>query len=165
MPAKRDPRLRLMESFKEDEKTGCWVWKKSTCRSGYGQLKVFKKMALAHRYSYEMHKGEIPKGMEILHECDNKKCINPEHLRAGTHAQNMKDAGARGLMRKGINHPMFGKTPRRPRQSNKVLVMGKEFDSQREAERHFDVAHGTVQYWIKNAPKKAQIISKGELNG
>lgn len=164
MPAKRDPKLRLMEGLDINKETGCWVWKKSCCRSGYGQIKVFKKMVLAHRYSYEIHKGEIPKGMEILHECDNKKCINPAHLKAGTHSQNMKDAGIRGLMRKGINHPMFGKSPKRPRQANKVVVLGKSFDSQRLAERHFNLGRGTVRYWILNSPEKAQIISKGELN-
>lgn len=159
------PFLRLVTGYSVDNKTGCWIWNGSTYKNGYGWLKVFGRVVSAHRYSYELHKGEIPKDMEILHSCDVKRCINPDHLISGTHAQNMKEASERGLIRKGYNHPMYGKRNPRPRQANRVLVLGFEYESQKAAERALGLGAGTVRYWIKNSPDKAKILKKGELNG
>lgn len=65
---------------------------------GYGAIKVNGKVQSAHRVSYEAFKGEIPDGLLILHACDNRKCINPDHLSVGTHAENMKDAYQKGRL-------------------------------------------------------------------
>ena len=164
MPAARAPFLRLMEGFEADEISGCWDWKKTKYKNGYGWLKVFGKVVSAHRYSYELHKGHIPDGSEILHSCDNKGCINPDHLRVGSHQENMKEAADRGRMRSGENHPMHGKKNPRPRQANKVLVLGVEYESQKSAERALGLGSGVVRYWIKNNPEKAKITKQGELN-
>lgn len=92
----------------EDE---CWDWPGSIFKVGYGQLTKLGKHYYAHRVSYEVHKGPIPPGMHILHSCDNKKCVNPAHLHLGTHADNMREAAERGLMKgnpltKGTMHPL-----------------------------------------------------------
>lgn len=163
MAKKVAPFIRLMNGYKENE-SGCWIWQGSKYNSGYGWLKVFGKSVSAHRYSYQLHKGDIGEGMEILHSCDNKDCINPDHLRVGTHAENMKEASERGLLRSGSDHPMFGKKQNRPRQSNRVKVLGKVYESQKQAERALGLGSGTVRYWIKTGCKKAELISKGELN-
>lgn len=164
MPAAVPPFKRLLSGYEVDSATGCWLWNGSKYKNGYGWLKVFGAVVSAHRYSYELHNGPIPNGLEILHSCDVKECINPSHLIAGTHSQNMKDASARGLIRKGKDHPMYGKKNPRPKQSNRVLVLGLEYQSQKDAERSLGLGSGTVLYWIRNAPHKAQIIKKGELN-
>lgn len=164
MPKPTPPFLRLMTGYSVDNKTGCWIWNGSAYKNGYGWLKVFGRVISAHRYSYELHKGKIPKGAEILHSCDVKLCINPDHLIAGTHKQNMKEASERGLLCKGINHPMHGKRNPRPRQANKVIVLGVEYESQKAAERKLGLGSGVVRYWIKNRPDKAKILKKGELN-
>lgn len=80
------------------DKTGdCWVWTRDTYNYGYGKLSIGKsKQIRAHRYMYEKTYGEIPKGMNVLHKCDNPKCVKPEHLFLGTQKDNVSD-----MMRKG----------------------------------------------------------------
>ena len=75
---------------------GCWLWNGQT--KDYGRIYVYGKRALVkcHHLSYEMHKGPIPEGNLIRHTCDIKGCVNPDHLLAGTHKDNMRDAIERG---------------------------------------------------------------------
>jgi hypothetical protein len=73
----------------------CWRWVGSISSSGYGQVGFEHKNFTAHRLSWKLHFGEIPKGLFVLHKCDNKWCVNPRHLKLGTHQQNMKDASKR----------------------------------------------------------------------
>ena len=162
MPAAKPPFMRFQDSYRVDE-TGCWIWTASCAANGYGQIKVFGEMQSAHRFAYSLHNGPIGHGEHILHSCDNKKCVNPDHLRAGSHAENMAEAAQRELMPKGRKHPMFGRKNPRPSQANRVRVLGAEYPSQKAAERALGLGSGTVRYWIKNRPEKAQIISKGKL--
>lgn len=71
---------------------GCWFWGGFIQNNGYGTLTVNKVHVLVHRLSYEeFYQQKIPSGMMILHSCNNRSCINPNHLRMGTHADNMQD--------------------------------------------------------------------------
>lgn len=70
---------------------GCWVWAASRGRQGYGHFDLDGKIEKAHRVAYQLVLGPIPDGAFILHSCDNPPCVNPAHLRVGTHVDNMRD--------------------------------------------------------------------------
>lgn len=75
----------------------CLIWTGSTLgKHKYGGLKVGRTMLYAHRLSYELSKGPIPKDMVVMHTCDRPACINPEHLVLGTQKNNMEDMYAKG---------------------------------------------------------------------
>ena len=76
---------------------GCMLWTASKRSFGYGAFSLFKGKAIrAHRYSYELFVGEIPKGKHILHRCDIPACVSPDHLYIGDNKQNAKDRIDRG---------------------------------------------------------------------
>lgn len=81
---------------KVDKSGECWLWTAGGHKFGYGEFRIGRTLVRAHRYSYEIHKGEIPEGLGINHTCDNPKCVNPEHLYAGTQKDNLNDALSRG---------------------------------------------------------------------
>ena len=75
----------------------CIEWRGGKTSAGYGQIwERGKFRQYAHRWAYEKFYGPIPKGLYVLHSCDNPPCINPKHLRAGTHAENVADMVSRG---------------------------------------------------------------------
>lgn len=84
------------EKYKINEQTGCWEWTAGKNSDGYGNFNYNKKTIRAHRASYLMHKGEIPKGIMVCHHCDNPPCVNPEHLFLGTAKDNDQDSRTKG---------------------------------------------------------------------
>lgn len=96
--------IRLWRRVVKDAATGCWNWTGST-NDGYGMIgertsdrKITHK---THRLSWELVKGTIPEGLQVLHRCDNRRCVNPEHLFLGTLRDNMADMVAKNRQARG----------------------------------------------------------------
>lgn len=88
----------------------CWTWIHSKNSDGYGLLKVcvYGVMYGTHRFSYLINKGDIPVGLEVCHTCDNRNCVNPDHLWLGSHIDNVNDMNNKGRRPefKGSKNPM-----------------------------------------------------------
>src|SRR6516164_3033673 len=91
-----DLKAKLLERTKPEE-NGCWKFSGSNQPSGYRHLHVGgSRYRRAHRVSYEVHVGPVPQGLCVLHKCDNRWCVNPDHLFIGTFRDNALDMIAKG---------------------------------------------------------------------
>lgn len=74
----------------------CWLWTGAALPDGYGHFKDGRRARPAHVVSFEIANGPLPEGMNGLHSCDNRPCVNPDHIFPGSHQDNMDDMVAKG---------------------------------------------------------------------
>lgn len=106
---------------KIDKSGNCWIWTAAVGSHGYGVIAIRHGVyMLAHRFAYERANGPIPEGLFVCHTCDNRKCVQPEHLFVGSNADNMADARAKGRL-KGISRPKWDS--QHPQRMNPGLIL------------------------------------------
>lgn len=150
---KRDPALRFWEKVQIRGPDDCWEWIAAHYPSGYGKMLVDGRVVGAHRYSWMLHKGPIPRGTGahgwcVCHRCDNKRCVNPAHLFLGTHADNMADKvrkGRQGALR-GERHSIAKLSDDDVRSIRHRYAEGGV--TQTALAREFGVWPGTINYVI-----------------
>lgn len=106
---------------KVDKSGTCWLWHGTLSANGYGKVTrrgEGKRTVSAHRFSYQLAHGSIPKGKFVCHKCDMPACVRPDHLFLGTNRQNVLDAKKKGRLAVGKRSGAYTHPERRPRGEN-----------------------------------------------
>ena len=90
---------RFNANYESITETGCWLWRLALYHNGYGRFSIGKKRVRAHRTAWELLRGPIPDDKQVLHHCDVRCCVNPDHLYLGTPQDNTDDRITRGRAR------------------------------------------------------------------
>lgn len=99
---------RFWEKVDKNGPNGCWEWTAQITPFGYGHIQIDGRAIRAHRYSAELHGSDITDKI-VCHKCDNRRCVNPEHLFVGTQKENMADMDSKGRRNPPIAQPKFRK--------------------------------------------------------
>lgn len=148
-----------------DPNTGCLEWQGCLGPNGYGSLGIGnKKIAGAHRVAYAAFKGEFDETLFVLHKCDNRKCINPDHLFVGTRQDNMDDMAAKG--RKGPTNPKLSED-----QVRALVEQLERGESNTKVAADFGIHRTTVSHirrgrsWKRQLPRQRLPDARGRIKG
>jgi hypothetical protein len=118
---------------------GCWTWTGPVGNHGYGLL---ARGRLAHRKMWAIVNGPIPKGMLVMHSCDVRLCVRPEHLSLGTDLLNMRDAKAKGRL--GIRHYRITNPKLTPEQVREIRSRAAAGETQRSLALAFGMYQSSI---------------------
>lgn len=124
----------------------CWNWIGARTSSGYGSIGDYYQLKSAHRVSWELYRDPIPNGKLVLHKCDNKLCVNPNHLYLGTSGDNMNDRAIRNENGQGGIQSKF--------YIGEIWLMKKLYNSgkvfQRDIAMIFKCSQGTISFLVND---------------
>lgn len=131
-------RLAKRFSHKVDRSGSCHEWKGSIARNGYGCIHHDGRTAYAHRIAWLLRYGDVPDGCLVLHRCDNRRCVNTDHLFLGSFKDNMADMVAKRRQAHGERNAHAKLTER---QVIEIRTMG---GSNRSVAEQYGVSPGLV---------------------
>lgn len=139
-----DIKDRFWQKVQKSEK-GCWPWIACKNSDGYGQFGFRGRVDGAHRVSWILSHGELPKGAHVLHKCDNPVCVNPDHLFIGTHQDNMEDRTRKGRSRgRGLPGELSGHNKLTNNIVLKIRKLHEQGTSQKQISNQFAIHKATV---------------------
>ena len=150
---REDPILRFNQKI--NKQGSCWNWTGSINNKGYGTFGLSfgwreYTQTYAHRYSYTINKGLIPKGLCVIHKCDNTKCVNPDHLFLGTMKDNTQDMISKGRDKLWGN-PMYGESnPASKLNTAQVLKIKSSLDLSGTLAKRFCVSKSLIKMIKRN---------------
>lgn len=124
--------------------SGCWEWQNAKFKHGYGKIGVNGRADYTHRVAYRLVKGQIPDKMLVMHTCDNKICINPDHLTIGSCQDNVDDMIAKGRAGRGCSKLTIEKA----REIRLLYATGQY--TQNELGEKFGVTFGNISCIVLN---------------
>lgn len=129
----------------------CWLWRAAVDKDGYGKFNITltregvpfraktpQKYVRAHHFAWELHGGDVPTGMVLMHSCDTPACVNPAHLSVGTPKMNYADSQAKGRNTRG------SRNPRAKLRECDVLAIRASAEKGIELARRYGVTNGTI---------------------
>ena len=143
MPSARPIKERMLEKINKAD-SGCWEWTSALDNHGYAVISKHNKAAKAYREMYKLFIGPIPEGMCVLHKCDNRKCVNPDHLYIGTKSDNMMDRAYRNPDNQGGVSRKLSQG-----QADEIRLLHKKGVNWRILCKRFDISNGTLYRIIR----------------
>lgn len=136
---------RFLSNVDQKSPDDCWNWLGSTNTCGYGKFPIDNTSVMAHRVAWIVKNGPIPDGLIVRHKCDNRKCVNPNHLIPGTQQDNSDDRVSRGRSARGErNHSKLKES-----QVREMRALKESGVATRALGRLFGVSSSTARHIIK----------------
>ena len=142
------PRERFEAKVTPEPTTGCWLWAGAMMKNGYGRFGVKAgDVRQAHRYALELDGRPPASNQVVMHRCNNRACVNPAHLLAGTQKENLEQASREGRMLggprlRGFKNPRASFTSEQASEVKRRLLAG---ETRAQVARCFGVNWGTIE--------------------
>jgi len=157
MTRAQDLQARFHTKYIPEPNSGCWLWTAALSHKGYGVLRYVGRWARAHRVSWKILRGPIPNGLHVCHKCDNRLCVNPDHLFLGTNDDNVADMIEKGRHLAGRRFGEQNATAKLTASKVAEIRRSRTIRSSRSLAREFGISHTTIlriwtgQYWPEPA--------------
>lgn len=152
LPPKPTARERFEEKCQPIPELGCWAWTHFKRPDGYGEMTYKGRARYAQKVAWDLFRGPIPKNLHVLHTCDNRWCVNPDHLFLGTNRDNVNDKLAKG------RQPWGSQIHQSKLTKEQVLSILNDARTQRAIAEDYNICQQTVsqikrrQSWQRLAP-------------